>query len=145
MRMKDNMNIETLDFEEYPREMKAYLKNYGFHFNAKACKEAVKHLKKSNPATGKAEPIEPKSKDEVEQILVKNGITLENNFLHDFVWVYNMLYSDYWKSAIDDEAHLCKAVKDMVDDPDQRDGFIFNRWISDRLFNGDPIDWAEIL
>lgn len=143
--MKDKINIETLDFEEYPRELKTYLKNFGFHFNKKACEDAVKYLMRKNPATGKTEPIEPKTKEEVEQILAKNGVKLEHNTMYDFVWVFNMLCSDYWKSGIDDELHLCKAVKDMIDDPDQRDGFIFNRWMGDRLFNGDPIDWAEIL
>lgn len=133
------------DLSDYPREMLAYLKNYGFHFNRKACEEAVKHLKRKNPATGKEEPIEPKRKEDIEQILAKNGVKLENNALYDFVWAYNMLMSDNWKSGIDDEPHLCKAVKDMVDDVDHRDGFIFNRWIADRMFDGDPIEWADLL
>ena len=133
------------DLAEYPRGMKAYLKNYGFHFNKKACEMAVKKLMHRNPATGKNEPIEAKRKEEIEQVFQRVGLELENNTLYDFVWVYNMLYSDYWKSAIEDEVHLCKAVKDMIDDPDQCDGFIFNRWISDRMFNGDPIEWSDIL
>lgn len=143
--MQKKINLEMFDLAEYPREMLAYLKNYGFHFNKKACEMAVKGLMRRNPTTGKDEPIEAKGKEEIEQMFQRVGLKLENNTLYDFVWVYNMLYSDYWKSAIEDEVHLCKAVKDMIDDPDQRDGFIFNRWISDRMFNGDPIEWADIL
>ncbi len=143
--MKDKINLDLFDMSDYPTDARKYLKNYGFHFNKKACEYAVKGLKRRNPATGKEEPIEPKSKDEIEQILVKNNVKLENNTMHDFVWVYNMIMSDNWKSAIEDEAHLCKAVKDLIDDVDQCDGFIFNRWMGDRMFNGDPIDWEEIL
>ena len=143
--MKEKMNLDLFDMSDYPPAAQKYFKNYGMHFNKKACEVAIKSLKRRNPATGKEEPIESKNKDEIEQILVKNNVKLENNTMHDFVWVYNMLMSDYWKSGIDDEAHLCKAVKDMIDDVDQRDGFIFNRWIADRMFNGDPIDWEEIL
>lgn len=143
--MKEKINLDMLDVMDYPRTMRVYLKNYGFHFNKKACDLAIKGLKRKNPATSKIEPIEPKTKDEIEQILTKNGITIENNTLYDFVWVYNMLVSDHWKSAIEDELHLVRAVKDVIDDPDQRDGFIFNRWLSDRMFNGEPIDWEDLI
>lgn len=143
--MKDKINLDLIDMSDYPRAMRAYLKNYGFHFNKKACEEAVKGLKRKNPATGKEEPIDAKSKEEVEQMLVKHNVKLDNNTLYDFVWVYNMLMSDYWKSAVEDELHLCRAVKDMIDDIDQRDGFIFNRWMSDRMFNGEPIGWDDLL
>lgn len=143
--MQKKINLEMFDLADYPREMLAYLKNYGFHFNKKACEMAVKKLMCRNPTTGKNEPIEAKKKEEIEQVFQRVGLKLENNTLYDFVWVYNMLMSDYWKSAIEDEVHLCKAVKDMIDDPDQCDGFIFNRWISDRMFNGDPIEWSDIL
>lgn len=143
--MKQKLNLDLLDMSEYPREMRTYLKNYGFHFNKRACDDAIKSLKRRNQATDKDEPIEPKSKEEIEQLLIKYNVKLENNTLYDFVWVYNMLFSDYWKSAIEDEKHLALAVKDMIDDPDQNDGFIFNRWISDRFFNGEPIEWADLL
>lgn len=143
--MKEKLNLDLFDMSEYPKELRVYLKNYGFHFNKKACDEAVKYLKRKNPATGKEEPIEPKRKEDIEQMLVRNNIKLENNTLYDFVWVYNMIVSDNWKSGVDDELHLCKMVKDMIDDVDHRDGFIFNRWMSDRMFDGNPIEWSELI
>lgn len=140
------MNRQSLDmWDEFPPEMKKYCKNFGLHFNKKACGEAVKHLKRKSPATGKEEPFEPKSKEEIEEMLAKHNIKLEHNTLYDFVWVYNMLMSDNWKSSLEDELHLCKAVKDMIDDVDHKDGFIFNRWVSDRLFDGNPIEWSDLL
>ena len=143
--MKEKTSLDIFDMTDYPRDMRNYLKNYGFHFNKKACEEAVKGLRRRNPSTGKLEPIESKSKDEVEQILAKYNIKLEDSVLYDHVWAYNMLVSDYWKSAIEDEQHLAKAVKDVIDDPDQCDGYLFNRWIGDRMFNGMPIEWSELL
>lgn len=143
--MKEKTSLDMFDLSEYPRDMKLYLKNFGPHFNKKLCEEAVKHLKRKNPATGKEEPIEPKHKEEIEQILVKNNVKLDNNELYDFVWVYNMLMSDNWKSSLEDELHLCKAVKDMIDDVDHRDGFIWNRWLSDRMWDGKPVEWSDML
>ncbi len=143
--MKEKTSLDLFDFSEYPKEFKKYLKNYGFHFNKTACDYAVKGLKKENPATKKLEPIEPWNKDQVDDLLKRFNITLEDNEMYDYVWVCNMCRSDYWKSSIADEQHLALIVKDMVDDKDQRDGFIFNRWVNDRLFNGCPIDWDELV
>lgn len=143
--MKEKLSLDLFDLSEYPKEMKLYLKNNGFHFNKKACKEAVKGLRRKNPQTGKAEPIDAKDKEEVEAILARHNVKLECDVLYDAVWAYNMLVSDFWKEAIEDEAHLAKAVKCVIDDPDQPDGFLFNRWLSDRLFAGHPIEWADLL
>lgn len=144
--MKQKMSLDLFDFSEYPREMRTYLKNNGFHFSKKACKEAVRGLKRMNPATGKPEPVtDMKDKEEIEQMLTKHGIKLENDCLYDAVWAFHMIQSDFWKSAIEDEMHLARAVKDVVDDPDQPDGFLFNRWMSDRMFAGHPIEWSDLL
>lgn len=144
--MKTKMSLDLFDLSEYPKDMKAYLKSYGFHFSKKCAKEAIKGLKRRNPATGKTEPItDSKDKDEVEALLAKYNVKLENDCLYDAVWAYNMLMSDFYKSAIEDEAHLAKAVKDVIDDPDQPDGYLFNRWISDRMFAGHPIEWSDLL
>ena len=143
---KEKMSLDVFDFSEYPKDMLKYLKNYSFHFNKKACKEAVKGLKRKNPATGKEEPVtDMKDKEEIEAMLQKHNVKLENDCLYDVVWAYHMLASDFWKAAIEDEIHLAKAVKDVIDDPDQPDGFLFNRWISDRMFAGNPIDWSDLI
>ena len=36
-------------------------------------------------------------------------------------------------------------VKDYVDDEDQPDGFIFNRFYADCALSGTPIPWEDIL
>lgn len=143
--MKDKTSIEHYNIDEWPKAARKYFKANGFHFTKAACEFAVKGLRRENPSTKKMEPIEPWGKEQVDDLLKRNAVVLEDNELYDYVWVANMVRSDYWRSSIEDEKHLALMVKDIVDDPDQRDGFIFNRWISDRLFNGRPIDWEGLM
>lgn len=37
------------------------------------------------------------------------------------------------------------AIIYMVDDADQKDGFIFNRFYADCCHNGVPIPWEDVL
>ena len=105
-------------FNYIPQEMRAYLRNYGYSFSKRACEYAVSQMKRKNNATGKMEKIEPYSKEKAEELLSKNGITLDNNVGYNFVYVMNMVFADRWKSSVEDELHLCKAVKDEIDDVD---------------------------
>ena len=41
--------------------------------------------------------------------------------------------------------HLAMFVRDMIDDPDAEDGFIFNRFYADCMFMDNPIDWDEMI
>lgn len=143
--MKEKTSIEHYNIDEWPKAARKYFKTNGFHFSKNACEYAVKGLRKENPSTKKLEPIDPWAKDQVDDLLKKFNVVLEDNQLYDYVWVANMARSDYWKSSIADEQHLALMIKDIVDDPDQRDGFIFNRWVGDRLFNGDPIAWEDLV
>lgn len=143
--MKEKTSIEHYNVEEWPKAAREYFRSYGFHFSKTACSYAVKGLRKENPSTKKLEPIDAWDKDQVDDLLKKFNIVLEENQLYDYVWVANMARSDFWKSSIADEQHLALIIKDIVDDPDQRDGFIFNRWVSDRLFNGNPIEWEDLV
>lgn len=125
--------------------MISYISNNGWHFNKKMCDFAVKKMRRKNPATNKMEKIEAYSKDQVEEILTKNNIILEKNKGYDFVFVANMAKADFWKSSIEDERHLALYVKDVVDDEDQGEGFIFRRWYSDMIGNDEPVMWEDML
>lgn len=140
------MYREPLDiYDERPSEMVAYLRHNGMHFNGKAQAFASSLMRKRNPATGKNERIETWSKDQVDDLLKRNGVTLENAVGQDYVFVANMAKADFLGSSIEDEAHLARYVKDVVDDPDQADGFIFNRWYADTVRSGIPVDWEGML
>ena len=128
-----------------PREMQAYLRNYGYSFSKRACEYAVKQMMRKNTATGKLESIEPYSKEKAEELLSKHGIKLERNIGYNFVYVINMIYPDCWKPSIQDELHLCKAVKDEIDDEDAVPESIFRCWMTKQEDKGIPIPWEDMI
>ncbi len=125
--------------------MVSYLSNNAWHFNKKACDFAVSLMRRHSSATNKMERIDAYSKDQVEDLLTKHGITLENNKGYDFVYVCNMAIADFWKSSIEDERHLALYVKDVIDDVDAPDGNVFRRWYSDMIAKGMPINWDVLI
>ena len=137
------MNI--LMFDGIPEDAYRYLGNYGFHFNKKACEFAVSMMSKRDAGTGKSVPQDMVSKEDVDAMLVKHGINLDNDCMYDATYVANMLMSDMYKSSITDEQHLALGIKDLIDDIDQRDGYLFVRWYSNVLYNGNPIDWSTLV
>lgn len=132
-------------YEIMPREQRSYLANYGWNFNKRACEVAVKAMKRRNPATNKPEPIDAKSKDEVEDILKKYNIELSHNKGYNFVYVYNMGLADYLKSSIADEQHLAMFVRDVIDDTDNPGGNVFRKWYVDCIAKGEPVEWADLI
>ena len=137
--------MNLLMFDGIPEDAYRYLSNYGFHFNKKACEFAVSMMSKREAGTGKLVPLEMVSKDDVEAMLTKHNVKLENDCMYDSTYVANMLMSDMYKSSIPDEQHLALGIKDLIDDIDQRDGYLFVRWYSNVLFNGNPIDWSTLV
>ena len=128
-----------------PESMQNYLDQYGWHFSKKACEYAVKMMKKKTASSTKPERIDPWSKDEVEDLLKRNGVELQNNKLYDFVFVANMAKADYYKSSITDEAHLALFIKDYIDDTDASDETAFRRWLATLVGNRQPLEWEDIL
>ena len=140
------MRKTALDmYDDMPREMRTYLSHNGWHFNKRACEYAVKMMKRKNPASGKTERIEPYTKEQVEDMLAKYGVTIEDTSNYDFVFVANMGKADYLKSSIPDEAHLALYVKDVLDDIDAGDGVTMRRWYATMVANGDGVEWSDLL
>lgn len=142
---QENIPLDSFEIEFMPIEMKAYLRNNGFSFSKKACEWAVSLLRKENPSTKKEEMIEPLNKDQVDDLLKKHNITLENNVGYNYVYVCNMLVADKYKSSIPDESHLALGIKDCIDDPDASPRLVFKQWITHMDDSGIPIDWGNII
>lgn len=81
----------------------------------------------------------------MDALLLGQGIEVKNKIGYDHVYVANMARVDFYKSSIKDEEQLAQFIKDMVDDADQKDGFIFNRFYADCCHNGVPIPWEDVL
>lgn len=139
--MKPSLDL----YDMIPHDQRAYLSNYGWHFNKKACDYAVKRMRKFNPATGKMERLEPWTAEQVNDLLKRYGVNIEHNTLQDVVFVANMAKADFFKSSLPDESHVAMWVKDYMDDIDAGDGFIMRRWFATMISNGEPVEWSEIL
>lgn len=135
---RNRIPLDTYDI--VPDDMRAYLMNYGKHFNKKMYEFAVQLMRNR-----KKERVQTIAKEELENKLKSANVELENNVLYDACFVYCMGLSDVMGSSVQDEQHLLLYVKDLIDDSDQADGFIFNRWYADMVNKGMPIDWSEML
>lgn len=136
-------HTKTGSYDEIPEGMKVYINNYGCHFNKKLWQEATSRMYKK--VNGKKEYIQPYTKEQVSSLLSSYGIELERGKLWDCAYVASMCAADYLGKSVPDEKHLAMFVKDMIDDPDAEEGFIFNRFYSDTIFNNEPIDWEEMV
>lgn len=132
-------------YDDIPHDMRVYLQHNGWNFNKRACEYAVSRMRKLNPATNKLERIEPYTKDQVDELLKKYNITIENNIGYNYVFAANMCKADYLKSSIADEQHLALYVKDVIDDSDAAEGVTMRRWYATMVANGEMVDWADIL
>lgn len=140
--MATPLDIFAIDM---PPGMRSFVRAYGYNFNRKACNYAVSKMKRMNPATGKKEAIDPLTKDDVDELLKKQGIKLEHNEGHNHVYIANMIKADYWKSSIEDDAHMAKMIKDIIDDPDCPGGAVFRKWLAVCDEKGIMVDWDELL
>lgn len=132
-------------YDDMPRAMKAYISHNGFHFTKKAFECAVKQMKRKNPASGKLEAIEPWTKEQVEEMLVKYGVTLENCVMYDAAYQANWCKADLYKSSVPDEAHVALFVKDTLDDVDGSDELPFRYWLQKCIALGMPVEFEDLL
>ena len=130
-------------YDEIPEAMKAYINNYGCHFNKKLCEEAISRMYTKNGA--KKEEVEGMTKQQVDKLLETYGIKVKRNKLYDAVYVAAMCMADFLFKSVPDEEHLAMFIRDMIDDPDADEGFIFNRFVSDCYFMNNPIEWEDMI
>jgi hypothetical protein len=133
----------TGSYDEIPEGMKRYINNYGCHFNKKLSDWAASQMYKN--VNDKKQYIQPYTKEQVDNLLKQNNIQLERGKLYDSVYLANMVKADFLGSSIPNEQYLAKYIKDVLDDADAEDGFVFNRFYSDTVFNSNPVDWEEMV
>lgn len=128
--------------------MEDYLQHYGWHFSKKAAEYAASKMMRKSRGSSELEPVQPMTREQVDQLLDKFKIKLEYDELYDAVYVANMAKADMMENdmpAIDDDHHLAKYIKCVVDDPDADDGEIFAVWVMKMHAKGVPIDWERML
>lgn len=128
-----------------PDAMRAYISHNGWHFSKKAFELAVKGMKRKNPSTGELERISPWTKEQVEEMLTRNGVKLKNDVMYDATYQANWCKADLFKSSVPDETHVALFVKDTLDDADGCDELPFRYWVQKCIAMGEPVEWEDIL
>lgn len=134
---------DLTQFDIKPEGMINYLRYNGPHFNKKLVNFAASKMTKKE---GDREvKIAPCTKEEVEALLTRYNVRLENNQLYDHVYAANMCKADFLGSSVPDEFHMALYIKNVIDDVDAYDGIVFNRWYADMCRKGIVIDWEEMI
>jgi hypothetical protein len=136
-------HTRTGSYDEIPEGMKYYINNYGCHFNKKLCDEAVSRM--YTMVNGKRTPIKAYTKEQVDRLLNTYGVNVERNKLYDSVYVANMCLADFLGKSVPNEQYLAMYVKDVLDDADAEDGYVFNRWYADTMFMNEPVEWEDMI
>ena len=133
--------MTRLDYYDIlPAGMEAYLSSYGWHFSKRLCEWAVSKMRDSS-----GNKLTMKTKEEVDAVLKRNNVELENDGGYDSVFVMHMGISDYLGDSIPDEAHLARYVKNVLDDKDGYEGIALTRFIADCGGKGVPIIWEDVI
>ena len=140
------MKRDSLDiYDDMPEDMKHYLRYNGRHFNRKLCDFAISKIESTNPSTGEVVHVVRLDKEAVDALLKTYRIEIKNNQLYDYVYVANMCKADFLGSSIKSEEDLCHYIKDVLDDADATDGYVFNRFYADTIFMNNPIEWDDMI
>ena len=140
------MKRDSLDiYDEMPEDMKHYLRYNGRHFNRKLCDFAISKMESTNPSTGEVVHVVRLDKEAVDALLKTYRVEIKNNQLYDYVYVANMCKADFLGKSVPTEEHLAKYIKDLLDDADANEGFVFNRFYADCVFMNNPIEWEDMI
>lgn len=120
-------------FEEYTDQ-------YGCHFNKKLYEWAVSMM---TDRSGNS--VSPMTKEQVNEALRVQGVTIKNDRGYDVPYVYHMLKSDCYGSSLKDDAHLALGVKDYLDDIDGYPTRAFDEFVVKCRAKKEPIFWSEVL
>lgn len=130
-----------LDLRDYrPYWQDKYISLFGWHFTQEACEYAVSFMRKKNDK-GDLVPVVPMKREEVDELLKKNSVTIQNKENHDYVFVANMARADVVGSSVPDEKHHALYIKNIADDADAGEGEIMRKWYAAMVSRGIYVDW----
>lgn len=145
----NNYQLREIEMKQKdPAGFADYMATYGGHFSRRMCEWAVSMMEvEEEKPDGKKEKkrLEPWSKDQVDDLLKRHGVTLENDKGYDKVYVANMCKADFYEDSVPDEQHVARYVKNQLDDPDGYEELVFNRFMMDCMGRNIPIDWEDMI
>ena len=138
---KFKMPLDIYDFDLMPRAKKIYIMQNGNVFNKELFEYATSLMFKENKQTGKKEKVPVYTKEEVDNLLKKHNVEIENKGLYDYMYVAQSVRADNWGGSITDEAKMALKIKETCDDPDMPSGYIFKSWCLRMDMMGEAVDW----
>lgn len=138
--MSYEMPLNT--FDPLPEAFILYFRINGMHFNKRMYEYAVS-LMYSEDAEGNKKNAPQVNREDFLALMAKHGVKIPPEAVYDGMYVWSMTCADSPKS-IPDERTRAIHVQEYLDDPDQRPGFVFNRFYNDTVWNGIPIDWDYV-
>ena len=72
-------------------------------------------------------------------------VSLNRNKMYDAAYVASMCAADFLGKSVPSEEHMAKYIKDVIDDADAEEGYVFNRFYADCMFMDNPIEWDEMI
>jgi len=129
---RDRYYFSSKTFEDY-------LDEHGPHFSKKLCELAVSCMENADGSKHRY------SKEEVKELLKRNGVTVKKASEYDCCFVANMAYADFFPEPLRNEFDIAMYVKKYIDDPDGYDGIAFSRYLADLKRTGKHIDWEEMI
>ena len=131
--------MDLTQYDIKPESMINYLRYNGPHFSKKLAEFAISKMKKNK------RPLQAISEEQMDEMLKKSNIKIENDYLYDGLYVINMAKADFFGSSITTDENLIKYVKDYLDDEDGYDGIAFNRFLADCARKGMVINWDKMI
>lgn len=82
--------------------------------------------------------------DDVKQMFSKCGASKPDKASWgDVLYVFAMMYADYFPKVLESDKKLVKATLAYLDDPDAPEGVALVRYLSVSDFSGDKIEWGD--
>lgn len=131
-------------YDDMPQPMKRYLKHFGWRFNKAACMYAIGRMWRKD-SQGKKTRIKTVGKEQVDEMLKRHNVELENKNLYDYVYAYHMVMADLMGVSVDDEKHVMLSVKALVDDADKPGGNLFWHWYWDEVYAGRGVEFEDFM
>ena len=140
---KNKLPLDIYDFDLMPRSKKIYVMQNGNHFNKELFEYAASLMFKENKQTKQKEKVSVCTKEEIDAMLKKYNVEVENKGLYDYMYVAQSIKADYWGGSITDEQKMALHIKEVCDDPDKPDGYTFKSWCLRMDMLGEPVDWQS--
>lgn len=137
--------IDIYDFDLMPRAKKIYIMQNGNHFNKKLYEYAASLMFKESKQSGKKEKVPVYTKEQIDELLKKQGIEVENKGGYDYMYVAQSTKNDYLGGSVPNEQYLAMHIREVCDDADAPDGYIFKSWCLRMDMLGEPVDWEDYL